>query len=318
MDENESNKRENSMLGPQGTGHAQIFAKGDSPLAVSGAARSRLQPEGHTNISRSEADLEIRVSDFESTASGGSGALFPTSGEQELLSGEKLQDPLQTVKTPVLGGSQSEGRHSSPRHFLATLLSVSDRRDQGASEKVTLSADGDEKVDQQDQKHALQTAAESLQAPVNRCIRRPIDVVSDETGWGTQANMRDTTPIHQFDFGSSTAQENVRESEGVDLAEKHGFSVHEKTTAVDDLNSVKSLHFDKIPRTNCPDLLSNAFGSLQQRGNVPESESILHVSNQKRFLQNLHVSDNAACELKNSAQTVFDSGPSTTSRPTSG
>ena len=88
MDEKESNKREDSMLGPQGTGHAQIFAKGDSPLAVSGAARSRLQPEGHTNISRLEADLEIRVSDFESTASGGSGALFPTSGEQELLSGE--------------------------------------------------------------------------------------------------------------------------------------------------------------------------------------------------------------------------------------
>ena len=168
--------------------------------------------------------------------------------------------------------------------------------------------DVDEKVDQQDQKHALQTAVESLQAPVNRCIRRHIDVVSDETGWGTQANMRDTTPIHQFDFGGSTAQENVRESEGVDLAEKHVFSVHEKTTAVDDLNSVKSLHFDEIPRSNCPDLLSNAFGSLQQRGNVPESESILHVSNQKRFLQNLHVSDNAACELKNSAQTVFDSG----------
>ena len=64
MDEKESNKRENSMLGPQGTGHAQIFAKGDSPLAVSGD------------------------SDFESTASGGSGALFPTSREQELLSGE--------------------------------------------------------------------------------------------------------------------------------------------------------------------------------------------------------------------------------------
>ena len=113
--------------------------------------------------------------------------------------------------------------------------------------------------------------------------------------------MRDTTPIHQFDFGGSTAQENVRESECVDLAEKHGFSVHDKTTAVDDLNSVKSLHFDKIPRTNCPDLLSDAIGSLQQHGNVPESESILHVNLKKRFLQNLHVSDNAACELKNSA-----------------
>ena len=63
MDEKESNKREDSILGPQGTGHAQIFAKGDSPLAVSGAVISRLQPKGHTNISRSEADLEIRVSD---------------------------------------------------------------------------------------------------------------------------------------------------------------------------------------------------------------------------------------------------------------
>ena len=97
------------MLGPQGTGHAQIFAKGDSPLAVSRAAISRLQPEGHTNISRSEADLEIRVSEFESTASGGSGALFLTPREQELLSGEKLQDPLQTVKTPVSGVVNARG-----------------------------------------------------------------------------------------------------------------------------------------------------------------------------------------------------------------
>ena len=184
-----------ACLGPQGTGHAQIFAKGGSPLAVSGAAISCLQPEGHTNISRSQADLEIRASDFESTASGGSGALFPTSGEQELLSGEKLQDPLQTVKTPVLGGSQSEGRHSSPRHSLATLLSVSDRGDQGASEKVTLSADVDEKVDQQDQKHALQTAAESLQAPVNRCIRRHNDVVSDETGWAHRPTYETPPPF---------------------------------------------------------------------------------------------------------------------------
>ena len=37
MDEKEANKRGDSMLGPQGTGHAQNFAKGDSPLAVSGA-----------------------------------------------------------------------------------------------------------------------------------------------------------------------------------------------------------------------------------------------------------------------------------------
>ena len=86
MDENESNKRENSMLGPQGTGHAQNFAKGDPPLAVSGAEISRFQPEGHENFSRTEADHEKRVSDFVSTASDGSDALFPTSREQELLS----------------------------------------------------------------------------------------------------------------------------------------------------------------------------------------------------------------------------------------
>ena len=86
------------MLGPQGTGHAQNFAKGDSPLAVSGAARSRFQPEGHENISRPRADHEIRVSDFESTASGGSDALFPASREQELLSGESCQNPCQLLK----------------------------------------------------------------------------------------------------------------------------------------------------------------------------------------------------------------------------
>ena len=97
MDENESNKKENSMLGTQGTGYAQIFAKGDSPLAVSGAEISRFQPEGHENISRPRADHEIRVSDFMSTASGGSDALFPMSGEQELLSGEKLAKPLPTA-----------------------------------------------------------------------------------------------------------------------------------------------------------------------------------------------------------------------------
>ena len=51
MDENESNKRENSMLGPQGTGHAQIFAKGDSPLAVSGMQYRVFNPRG-TKISR--------------------------------------------------------------------------------------------------------------------------------------------------------------------------------------------------------------------------------------------------------------------------
>ena len=111
------------MLGPQGTGHAQNFAKGDSPLAVSGAEISRFQPEGE-NISRPRADHEIRVSDFMSTASGGSDALFPASGEQELLSGEKLAKPLPTAQTRISEGSHSEGCHSSPRHFLATPLVI--------------------------------------------------------------------------------------------------------------------------------------------------------------------------------------------------
>ena len=56
--------KENSMLGPQGTGHAQIFAKGDSPLAVSGAEISRFQPEG-TKISRDPEQImkyEFRIS----------------------------------------------------------------------------------------------------------------------------------------------------------------------------------------------------------------------------------------------------------------
>ena len=104
MDEKESNKREDSMLGPQGTGHAQNFAKGDSPLAVSGTEISRFQPEGHENISRTEADHEIRVSDFVSTASGGLDALFPTSGEQELLSGEKLPKTLANCSSRYFRG----------------------------------------------------------------------------------------------------------------------------------------------------------------------------------------------------------------------
>ena len=137
MDENESNKKENSMLGTQGTGYAQIFAKGDSPLAVSGAEISRFQPEGHENISRTTADHEIRVSDFVSTASGGSDALFPASREQELLSGEKLAKPLPTAQACISEDSHSEGCHSSPRHFLATPLSDSERADRDASGNVS-------------------------------------------------------------------------------------------------------------------------------------------------------------------------------------
>ena len=94
MDENESNKKENSMLGTQGTGYAQIFAKGDSPLVVSGAEISRFQPEGHENISRPRADHEIRVSDFMSTAYGGSDALFPAIGGARIALGGEVGKTL--------------------------------------------------------------------------------------------------------------------------------------------------------------------------------------------------------------------------------
>ena len=225
MNEKESNKRENSMLGPQGTGHAQIFAKGDSPLAVSGAEISRFQPEGHENISRTRADHEIRVSDFESTASSGSGALFPTSGEQELLSGEKLPKPLPTAQAGISEDSHSEGATHLPGIFstLATPLSDSERADREVSGNVSLHVDLEGKVDKQDQNHTLPSPQRSWQAPVNRCMRRHNDVVSGETSGGTQANLRDTSSIHQVDFGSSIAQENVMESECADLAEKDVF-----------------------------------------------------------------------------------------------
>ena len=174
---------------PQGTGYAQIFAKGDSPLAVSGAAISRFQPEGHENISRPRADHEIRVSDFMSTASGGSDAPFPASGEQELLSGEKLAKPLPTAQTCISEDSHSEGCHSSPRHFLAISLSDSERTDQDASGNVSLHVTIDEKVDEQDQKRTLPSPQRSWQAPVDRCMRRHSDMVSDETSGDTQANL---------------------------------------------------------------------------------------------------------------------------------
>ena len=64
MDENESNKRENSMLGPQGTGHAQNFAKGDSPLQFQGLKYRVFNPRG-TKISRDPEQImkyEFRIS----------------------------------------------------------------------------------------------------------------------------------------------------------------------------------------------------------------------------------------------------------------
>ena len=82
--------------------------RGTRPEQFQGLQYRVCNPRG-TKISREPKQItKYEFPDFESTASGGSAALFPTSGEQELLSREKLQDPLQTVITPVLGGSQSE------------------------------------------------------------------------------------------------------------------------------------------------------------------------------------------------------------------
>ena len=146
-----------------------------SPLAVSGAEISRFQPEGHENISRSRADHEIRLSDFVSTASGGSDALFPASREQELLSGEKLAKPLPTAQTCISEDSQSEGRHSSPRYFLATPVSDSERVDQDASGNVSLHVVLDEKVGTGPNTHSakfskeLAGSCQPLHASTQRC-----------------------------------------------------------------------------------------------------------------------------------------------------
>ena len=88
-------------------------------------------------------------------------------------------------------------------------------------------------------------------------------MVSGETSGGTQANLRDTTSIHQINFGGSIAQENVMENKCADLAEKDGFSVHAKTSAVGDLNSVVSSTFDVGSLEQHSNSLSDAVGSFQ-------------------------------------------------------
>ena len=97
-------------------------------------------------------------------------------------------------------------------------------------------------------------------------MRRHNDVVSSETGGGTQANLRDTSSIHQVNFGSSIARENVMESECAELAEKDGFSVHAKTSAVGGLNSVVSSTFDVDSLEQHSNSLFDAVGSFQQLG----------------------------------------------------
>ena len=72
----------------------------------------------------------------------------------------------------------------------------------------------------------------SWQGSVNCLVRQHDEVVGEEM----QANSRDTIPSNQISLGSSTARENVRESEHADLAEKHDFSVHAEISAVIELN----------------------------------------------------------------------------------
>ena len=129
----------------------------------------------------------------------------------------------------------------------------------------------DGKVDEQDQKHTLPSPQRSWQAPVNRCMRRHNDVVSGETSGGTLANLRDTSSIRQVNCGSSIVQENVMESECAELAEKDGVSVHAKTSAVGDLNSVVSSTFDMGSAEQHSNSLSDAVGSFQQLEKEPMS-----------------------------------------------
>ena len=97
----------------------------------------------------------------------------------------------------------------------------------------------------------------------------------------------------------------MRESE--DLAEKHDFSVHAEISAVGNLNNVASSNFDVGSLELHPDSLSEAVGSVQQHKS-PMSATPVLANSYGQFSQSWHVSDNAACELKNSALTVFESG----------
>ena len=140
--------------------------------------------------------------------------------------------------------------------------------------------DLDGKVDEQDQKHTLPSPQRSWQAlSTAACV--DINVVSGET---SGANLRDTSSIHQVNFGSSIAQENVMESECAELAERDEFSVHAKTSAVGDLNSVVSSTFDVGSIEQHSNSLSDAVGSSQQLGKEPMSmmpelaNSYLHFS----------------------------------------
>ena len=134
----------------------------------------------------------------------------------------------------------------------------------------------------------------SWQGPVNCPVRQHNEVVGEETGEGMQANSRDTILTNQISLGSSTARENVRESEHADLAEKHDFSLHAEISAVGDLNNVASSNFGVGSLELHPDSLSEAVGSVKQHEKRPMSTTPVLANSFGQFSQSWHVSDNAA------------------------
>ena len=78
----------------------------------------------------------------------------------------------------------------------------------------------------------------SWQGPVNCPVRQHNEVVGEETGEGMQANSRDTIPTNQISLGSSTARENVRESEHADLAENTIFQCTRRLVRLETLTTL--------------------------------------------------------------------------------
>ena len=125
MDEIESNKRENSMLGPQGTGHAQIFAKG---LALSsfGGCNIAFATRGARKYLANGSRSRNTSLDFERAASGGSDALFR---ESKNCSRERsCQNPCQLLKQVFQRGVIPWGATHLPGIFsLHYLMNRSER-----------------------------------------------------------------------------------------------------------------------------------------------------------------------------------------------
>ena len=187
---------------------------------------------------------------------------FPRRESKNCSRERSCQNPCQLLKQVFQRVVIPRGATHLPGIFSRHHLVI---RRERTERYVGLHVDLEGKVDEHDQKHTLPSPQRSWQAPVNRCMRQHNDVVSVETSGGTQANLRDTSPIHQVDFGSSIAQENAMESECSELAEKKGFSVHAKIGTVGDLNSVVSSTFDVGSLEQHSNSLPDAVFGLQQR-----------------------------------------------------